>query len=136
MPGLRVVDASVFPSIPSLFIASAAHLVGEKAAEVLPAEHPAGPCQPALIRARPASAPGLAQTRAPARSSARHPVPRVPLCGASCSPGVRKRSTWWPEPPGEGVILATPDRASAQMSANGGPVLVKGWHWVPMLDHF
>ncbi|MEU9923498.1 GMC oxidoreductase [Streptomyces griseoluteus] len=39
--GLRVVDASVFPDIPGLFIASAVHLVSEKAGEALPAEYPA-----------------------------------------------------------------------------------------------
>jgi choline dehydrogenase len=33
--GLRVVDASVFPRIPGLFIASAVYLVGEKAADVI-----------------------------------------------------------------------------------------------------
>ncbi|MET7506294.1 GMC family oxidoreductase [Streptomyces albidoflavus] len=41
--GLRVVDASVFPDIPGLFIASAVYLVSEKATEALLAEHPAGP---------------------------------------------------------------------------------------------
>jgi choline dehydrogenase-like flavoprotein len=33
--GLRVVDASVFPRIPGLFIASAVYMVGEKAAEMI-----------------------------------------------------------------------------------------------------
>jgi choline dehydrogenase-like flavoprotein len=33
--GLRVVDASVFPRIPGLFIASAVYMVGEKAADVV-----------------------------------------------------------------------------------------------------
>ncbi|MFI9394449.1 GMC oxidoreductase [Streptomyces bauhiniae] len=39
--GLRVVDASVFPDIPGLFIASAVSLVSEKASGTLPAEYPA-----------------------------------------------------------------------------------------------
>ena len=38
VPGLRVVDASVFPDV----IASAVDLAGEKATEALLAEHPAG----------------------------------------------------------------------------------------------
>ncbi|MEU6385283.1 GMC oxidoreductase [Streptomyces bauhiniae] len=38
--GLRVVDASVFPDIPGLFIASAVYLVSEKASETLLAEYP------------------------------------------------------------------------------------------------
>lgn len=38
--GLRVVDASVFPDIPGFFIASAVYLVGERASDVLLAEHP------------------------------------------------------------------------------------------------
>ncbi|MFJ6542222.1 GMC family oxidoreductase [Streptomyces sp. NPDC091385] len=38
--GLRVVDASVFPDIPGLFIASAVYLISEKAAETLLAEYP------------------------------------------------------------------------------------------------
>jgi choline dehydrogenase-like flavoprotein len=33
--GLRVVDASVFPRIPGFFVASAVHIVGEKAADVI-----------------------------------------------------------------------------------------------------
>ena len=33
--GLRITDASVFPSIPGFFIASAVYMVGEKAAEVI-----------------------------------------------------------------------------------------------------
>ncbi|MFJ3640232.1 GMC family oxidoreductase [Streptomyces sp. NPDC090108] len=37
--GLRVVDASVFPDIPGLFIASAVYLVGEKASEAMLAEY-------------------------------------------------------------------------------------------------
>ncbi|MFI8349572.1 hypothetical protein [Streptomyces sp. NPDC085596] len=41
MEGLRVVDASVFPDIPGLFIASAVYLVSEKASETLLAEYPA-----------------------------------------------------------------------------------------------
>jgi choline dehydrogenase-like flavoprotein len=36
--GLRVVDASVFPRIPGLFIASAVYMIGEKAAEVIAAQ--------------------------------------------------------------------------------------------------
>jgi choline dehydrogenase-like flavoprotein len=36
--GLRVVDASVFPRIPGLFIASAIYMIGEKAAEVIIAD--------------------------------------------------------------------------------------------------
>ena len=36
--GLRVVDASVFPRIPGLFIVSAVYMVGEKAAEVIAAD--------------------------------------------------------------------------------------------------
>lgn len=35
VPGLRVVDASVFPRIPGFFVASAVHIVGEKAADVI-----------------------------------------------------------------------------------------------------
>lgn len=42
VPGLRVVDASVFPGIPGLLIASAVYLASEKATEALLAEHPAG----------------------------------------------------------------------------------------------
>jgi len=37
--GLRVVDASVFPRIPGLFIVSAIYMVAEKAAEVMLAGH-------------------------------------------------------------------------------------------------
>jgi len=33
--GLRVVDASVFPRIPGIFLASAVYIVAEKAADVL-----------------------------------------------------------------------------------------------------
>jgi choline dehydrogenase len=33
--GLRIVDASVFPRIPGLFILSAVYMVGEKAADVI-----------------------------------------------------------------------------------------------------
>jgi choline dehydrogenase len=33
--GLRVVDASVFPRIPGLFIVSAIYMIAEKAAEVM-----------------------------------------------------------------------------------------------------
>lgn len=39
--GLRVVDASVFPRIPGFFIVSAVYMIGEKAADVILAEHPA-----------------------------------------------------------------------------------------------
>jgi len=37
--GLRVVDASVFPRIPGLFIASAVYMVSERASDVIIAEH-------------------------------------------------------------------------------------------------
>ena len=33
--GLRVVDASVFPRIPGIFIVSAVYMIGEKAADVI-----------------------------------------------------------------------------------------------------
>jgi choline dehydrogenase-like flavoprotein len=36
--GLRVVDASVFPRVPGLFIVSAVYMIGEKAADVIIAE--------------------------------------------------------------------------------------------------
>ena len=36
--GLRIVDASVFPTIPGFFIASAVYMVGEKAADVILAD--------------------------------------------------------------------------------------------------
>ena len=36
--GLRVVDASVFPRIPGLFIVSAIYMIGEKAADVIAAD--------------------------------------------------------------------------------------------------
>ena len=39
---LRVVDASVFPDIPGLFIASAVYLISEKAADVIAAAHSTG----------------------------------------------------------------------------------------------
>ena len=35
---LRVVDASVFPRVPGLFIVSAIYMIGEKAADVIIAE--------------------------------------------------------------------------------------------------
>ncbi len=38
VPGLRVVDASVFPRIPGFFIASAVYMIGEKAADVILAD--------------------------------------------------------------------------------------------------
>lgn len=37
--GLRVVDASVFPRVPGLFIVSAIYMIGEKAADVIVAAH-------------------------------------------------------------------------------------------------
>ncbi|MGH7929452.1 MAG: GMC family oxidoreductase, partial [Candidatus Binatia bacterium] len=37
--GLRVVDASVFPRIPGFFIVSAIYMIGEKAADVILADH-------------------------------------------------------------------------------------------------
>jgi choline dehydrogenase len=37
--GLRVVDASVFPRIPGLFIASAVYMVSERASDVIIADH-------------------------------------------------------------------------------------------------
>ena len=36
--GLRVVDASVFPRIPGLFVVSAVYMIGEKAADVMLAD--------------------------------------------------------------------------------------------------
>jgi choline dehydrogenase len=33
--GLRIVDASVFPRVPGLFIVSAIYMIGEKAADVI-----------------------------------------------------------------------------------------------------
>ena len=36
--GLRVVDASVFPRIPGLFILSSVYMIGEKAADVIAAD--------------------------------------------------------------------------------------------------
>ena len=36
--GLRVVDASVFPRVPGLFIVSAIYMIGEKAADVIAAD--------------------------------------------------------------------------------------------------
>ena len=36
--GLRVVDASVFPRIPGLFIVSAIYMIAEKAADVIAAD--------------------------------------------------------------------------------------------------
>ena len=36
--GLRVVDASVFPRAPGLFIVSAIYMIGEKAADVIVAD--------------------------------------------------------------------------------------------------
>lgn len=41
VPGLRVVDASVFPGIRGPFIASAVYLASEKTTETLLTEHPA-----------------------------------------------------------------------------------------------
>jgi choline dehydrogenase-like flavoprotein len=35
IPGLRVVDASVFPRIPGFFIVSAVYMIAEKAADVI-----------------------------------------------------------------------------------------------------
>jgi choline dehydrogenase-like flavoprotein len=35
---LRIVDASVFPRIPGLFIVSSVYMVGEKAADMIAAE--------------------------------------------------------------------------------------------------
>ena len=40
--GLRVVDASVFPRIPGIFIAAAVYMIGEKAAEVILRDRPGG----------------------------------------------------------------------------------------------
>ena len=40
--GLRVVDASVFPRIPGFFIASAVYMIGEKAADMILAQHRGG----------------------------------------------------------------------------------------------
>jgi len=40
--GLRVVDASVFPRVPGLFIVSAIYMIGEKAADVIIADAKAG----------------------------------------------------------------------------------------------
>jgi choline dehydrogenase-like flavoprotein len=40
--GLRVVDASVFPRVPGLFIVSAIYMIGEKAADVIVAAHRSG----------------------------------------------------------------------------------------------
>ena len=34
-PGLRIVDASVFPRIPGFFIVSAVYMIGEKAADAI-----------------------------------------------------------------------------------------------------
>lgn len=49
--GLRIVDASVFPRVPGVFIASAIYMIGEKAADVMTAAAhgttPAGPVKPA-----------------------------------------------------------------------------------------
>ena len=39
---LRVVDASVFPRVPGLFIVSAIYMIGEKAADVIIADAKAG----------------------------------------------------------------------------------------------
>ena len=36
--GLRVVDASVFPHVPGLFIVGAIYMIGEKAADVIIAD--------------------------------------------------------------------------------------------------
>ena len=38
VPGLRVVDASVFPRIPGYFIVSAVYMASEKAADVILAD--------------------------------------------------------------------------------------------------
>jgi choline dehydrogenase-like flavoprotein len=40
--GLRVVDASVFPRVPGLFIVSAVYMIGEKAADVIASQTRAG----------------------------------------------------------------------------------------------
>jgi choline dehydrogenase-like flavoprotein len=40
--GLRVVDASVFPRVPGLFIVSAVYMIGEKAADAISATYQRG----------------------------------------------------------------------------------------------
>jgi choline dehydrogenase len=37
--GLRIVDASVFPKIPGMFIVTPIYIISEKASQVLIAEH-------------------------------------------------------------------------------------------------
>lgn len=48
--GLRVVDASVFPRIPGMFIACAIYMIGEKAAEIIDRDARATPAEPKGVR--------------------------------------------------------------------------------------